>query len=185
MSQWMICQCKNAIISRFFVTQFKQYVPLFSISGSLCKHSLCGNSLTECIWCLPARVKLWTLLKHFFSLITCIFLILWITWIFTVFLPFSVNLILETFAVLFILLALFSCWIWTFVFVFYPFILNWVSIYDFNDVTEVLRTKECSPIPPSYLLNAIHLTLLQICQLNMGENKQLTVHYVLKLYYQD
>lgn len=73
MSQWMICQCKNAIISRFFVTQFKQYVPLFSISGSLCKHSLSGNSLTECIWCLPARVKLWTLLKHFFSLITCIF----------------------------------------------------------------------------------------------------------------
>lgn len=39
--------------------------------------------------------------------------------------------------------------------------------HDVYDVTEVLRIKECSPIPPSYLLNSIHLisSLLLFCQL--------------------
>lgn len=43
------------------------------MSGSLCKQShLCSRSLAQCIWCLPAGVKLWTLLKHVF-LTECIF----------------------------------------------------------------------------------------------------------------
>ena len=38
-----------------------------------------------------------------------------------------------------------------FCFVFFrnPLMLDWVSIYECNKVTEVLRIKECLPIPPS------------------------------------
>lgn len=103
------------------------------------------------------------------------------TWIFIVFVHFSVKLILETFALLLILWVLFSCAIWTFVF-WNPFIFNWVSIYDFFDVTEVLRIKECSPIPLSYLLNSIHLS---ICSKSVSSiwTKTSRLYNVVKLYF--
>lgn len=78
----------------------------------LCASSLCSNSLTNYTWWLPARVKLWTLLKHFFYVITCISLKI-TTDIFIVFVQLSVNLILETFELLLTLWALFSCSILT------------------------------------------------------------------------
>lgn len=92
---FLIQHCKD---SRFCATQCEQYT--ISPTGSLCKQSLCRSSLTKCIWCLPARVKLWTLLKHFSS-ITCIFKYYDLDLI--VFVQFPVDLTLETFELLLIL----------------------------------------------------------------------------------
>lgn len=105
-------------------------------------------------------------IETFFSLITCIFNNM--AWNFfycfyTLFCQFNIgDICTSTHFVGFVFLLNLDFCFWN------PFIFNSVSIYDFYDVTEVLRIKECSPIPLSYLLNAIHLPLLQICQLNMG-----------------
>lgn len=122
-----------------------------TIWHSLCKQNLCSTSLSKCIWCLPARVKLWTLLKHSFSQITCIFLYIMTK----VFVHLSVNLILETIALLLIWMA-------------FSFLMNlefclWKTISDsvlinIFFMTELQRIKECSPIPLSYLLNSVYLT---------------------------
>ena len=143
-------------MSRFCATQCEQYIPKISISGSLCKQGrLCSNSLTKCICCLSARVKLWTLLKHF-SLIKCIFKYYDLDFycFCTLSCQFNIGDICTfTHFVGFVFLCNLDFCFWN------PFIFNWVSIYDFFDVTEVLRIKECSPIPLSYLLNSIHLAL--------------------------
>lgn len=136
----------------------------FSIGHSLCKQNLCSTSLSKCIWCLPARVKLWTLLKHSFSQITCIFLYIMTKVCVHIF----VNLILETIAHLFIWLAFSFWWIWSSVF------------------GKLLRIKECSPIPLSFFAELCSFNLwLQICQLCMGYNKHFIVQYVAKLYLVD
>lgn len=147
----------TCIMSWFCATQCKWYKML--ISGSLCKQAF-SYYLTKCIWCLPARVKLWTLLKHF-SLIMCIFK--------------YYDLDSYCFCTLFFQLNIAdNCTFTHFVnFVFFCnldsfwnlYIFNWVSINNFFDVT---RTEDKGVFSnPTVLFAELYFfnSLLQICQL--------------------
>lgn len=70
---------------------------------------------------------------------------------------FSVNFILETISLLFILLAFVFLDESGVLFFWNTPIINLVLINNFS-MTELLKIKECSSIPLSYLLNSVHFS---------------------------